>query len=227
MRPEQGGARGQARTSRCASPISPTGASPTSAARASTPATSPRPSLDLGHHVEVFSGQPYPIVDERSRRSTSCPASTSSTTPTPAGFPAYWEFKSWHDVVEVLQFSTGSFSEPLAFSLRALQGARAAARRLRPRARQPEPRLRHAAHRAAAAHRRHAAPPDLEGPGAGDVARAERPQAAPGGALVPVHPDAGARWPARCLASWSSARTRSATSTSTSASTRSACGSCP
>ena len=50
---------------RCASPSSCTGASPTSAARASTPATSPKALVELGHHVEVFSGPPYPELDER------------------------------------------------------------------------------------------------------------------------------------------------------------------
>ena len=39
----------------------------------------------------------------------------------PGRFPAYWEIKHLGDVVEILQFSTGKFSEPLAFSVRAWQ----------------------------------------------------------------------------------------------------------
>ena len=76
--------------------------------------------LDLGHHVEVLSGQPYPIVDERITLHE-LPSLDIFNDAYPGRFPAYWEFKSWHDVVEVLQFSTGAFSEPLAFSLRALK----------------------------------------------------------------------------------------------------------
>ena len=63
--------------------------------------------------------------------------------------------------------------------------------RVRPRPRQPEPRLRPPAHRAAAAHHRHAPPPDLQGPRARDGPRAERQQAPAGGPLVLVRQDAG------------------------------------
>ena len=73
---------------------------------------------DLGHHVEVFSGQPYPILDERVElhklRSLDI-----FNDQYPGRFPAIWEYKSWADVLEVAQFSTGTFSEPLAFSARA------------------------------------------------------------------------------------------------------------
>ncbi len=76
--------------------------------------------VDLGHSVEVFAGQPYPILDERVplHRLASLDIFNDAY---PGRFPAYWEFKSWPDVVEVLQFSTGAFSEPLAFSLRAMR----------------------------------------------------------------------------------------------------------
>jgi glycosyltransferase involved in cell wall biosynthesis len=76
--------------------------------------------IDLGHHVEVFSGQPYPILDDRVALHQ-LPSLDIFNDHYPGRFPAYWEFKSWADVVEVLQFSTGTFSEPLAFSLRALK----------------------------------------------------------------------------------------------------------
>ena len=58
-----------------------------------------------------------------------------------------WELKTLPDVVEVAQFSTGTFPEPLAFSLRAVRALRAAPRRLRPRPRQPVAGLRPARHR--------------------------------------------------------------------------------
>jgi glycosyltransferase involved in cell wall biosynthesis len=75
---------------------------------------------DLGHHVEVFSGQPYPIVDPRIPL-TRLPSLDIFNDHYPGRFPAYWELRHWPDLVEVLQFSTGAFSEPLAFSLRALR----------------------------------------------------------------------------------------------------------
>jgi glycosyltransferase involved in cell wall biosynthesis len=39
----------------------------------------------------------------------------------PGRMPAYWEIKGWGDVVETAQFMSGTFSEPLAFSVRAYQ----------------------------------------------------------------------------------------------------------
>ncbi len=74
----------------------------------------------LGHHVEVYSGQPYPILDEQVELHQLRSLDMFNDL-YPGRFPAYWEFKSWADVVEVLQFSTGTFSEPLAFSVRAVK----------------------------------------------------------------------------------------------------------
>jgi glycosyltransferase involved in cell wall biosynthesis len=74
--------------------------------------------VDLGHSVEVLGGQPYPVLDERVRL-TKLPSLDIFNDAYPGRFPAYWELKHWEDWVEVLQFSTGKFSEPLAFSLRA------------------------------------------------------------------------------------------------------------
>jgi len=82
--------------------------------------------VDLGHHVEVFSGQPYPHVDRRVELHE-LPSLDLFNDHYPGRFPAYWEFKTRHDLLEAAQFSTGVFSEPLAFSYRAL-------RALRPRA---------------------------------------------------------------------------------------------
>lgn len=74
--------------------------------------------VDLGHSVEVFSGQPYPVLDDRISL-TKLPSLDIFNDHFPGRMPAYWEIKSLPDLAEVLQFSTGTFSEPLAFSLRA------------------------------------------------------------------------------------------------------------
>src|SRR5262245_56130948 len=76
--------------------------------------------LDLGHHVEVYGGQPYPILDPRIALHK-LPSLDLFNDLYPGRFPAYWEIKSLGDVVEVGQFSLGTFSEPLAFSVRALK----------------------------------------------------------------------------------------------------------
>jgi glycosyltransferase involved in cell wall biosynthesis len=75
---------------------------------------------DLGHHVEVFGGQPYPVLDDRVVLHK-LPSLDLFNDLYPGRFPAYWEFKSREDLLEILQFSTGTFSEPLAFSFRALR----------------------------------------------------------------------------------------------------------
>jgi glycosyltransferase involved in cell wall biosynthesis len=76
--------------------------------------------VELGHHVEVFSGPPYPIVDERVPL-TKLPSLDVFNDQYPGRFPAYWEIKSREDILELVQFSTGTFPEPLAFSFRALR----------------------------------------------------------------------------------------------------------
>jgi glycosyltransferase involved in cell wall biosynthesis len=75
---------------------------------------------DLGHHVEVLAGQPYPVVDERVPM-TKLASLDIFNDHYPGRLPAYWEHKSWADVVETAQFLTGTFSEPLSFSVRAYQ----------------------------------------------------------------------------------------------------------
>ena len=74
--------------------------------------------VDLGHHVEVFSGQPYPVLDQRIDLHQ-LPSLDIFNDHFPGRCPAYWEIKSIADLVEITQFSAGTFSEPLAFSLRA------------------------------------------------------------------------------------------------------------
>ena len=79
--------------------------------------------VDLGHSVEVFGGQPYPVLDERiplhKLRSLDI-----FNDQYPGRLPGYWELKSWPDVVETMRFLGGQFSEPLAFSKRALRELR-------------------------------------------------------------------------------------------------------
>jgi glycosyltransferase involved in cell wall biosynthesis len=72
---------------------------------------------DLGHSVEVFGGQPYPVLDDRVAL-TKLPSLDLFNDHYPGRFPAYWEFKSRYDFLEVAVFSTGVFPEPLAFSAR-------------------------------------------------------------------------------------------------------------
>ncbi|HEX6658873.1 MAG TPA: glycosyltransferase family 4 protein [Ilumatobacter sp.] len=76
--------------------------------------------VDLGHHVEVYSGQPYPVLDERVPLHQ-LPSLDLFNDHYPGRFPGFWEIKTLGDVVETAQFATGVFSEPLAFSVRAFQ----------------------------------------------------------------------------------------------------------
>jgi glycosyltransferase involved in cell wall biosynthesis len=81
---------------------------------------------DLGHSVEVFGGQPYPILDERIKL-TKLPSLDTFNDYFPGRFPGFWELKTREDLLEMAWFMTGVFPEPLAFSARA-------ARELKPRA---------------------------------------------------------------------------------------------
>lgn len=80
--------------------------------------------VDLGHHAEVLSGQPYPIVDERVPL-IELPSLDIYNDHFPMRMPAFWELKDRWDYAEVTAFSTGTFPEPLAFSLRAWDHLRA------------------------------------------------------------------------------------------------------
>jgi len=81
---------------------------------------------DLGHTVEVLGGQPYPVLDERVTL-TKLPSLDTFNDYFPGRFPGFWELKTREDLLEMAQFVTGTFPEPLAFSARA-------ARELIPRA---------------------------------------------------------------------------------------------
>ncbi|MEN9504584.1 MAG: hypothetical protein RI958_510 [Actinomycetota bacterium] len=75
--------------------------------------------VDLGHTVEVFSGQPYPVVDPRIPLHK-LPSLDLWNDQYPGRLPAYWEVKTKGDLVETLSHMKGTFGEPLAFSVRAL-----------------------------------------------------------------------------------------------------------
>jgi glycosyltransferase involved in cell wall biosynthesis len=74
--------------------------------------------VDLGHHVEVLGGQPFPILDERVPL-IELPSLDIYNDYFPMRMPGVWELKHWPDFLEVTSFSTGTFPEPLAFSFRA------------------------------------------------------------------------------------------------------------
>lgn len=73
--------------------------------------------VDLGHTVEVFSGQPYPVLDERITLHK-LPSLDLWNDHYPGRFPGYWEIKSKGDAAEVFTHLKGTFGEPLGFSVR-------------------------------------------------------------------------------------------------------------
>ena len=82
--------------------------------------------VDLGHHVEVYGGQPYPVLDPRVPLHQ-LPSLDIFNDLYPGRFPAYWELKNWPNVVEAAQFLKGTFGEPKAFSMRAYRALKARA----------------------------------------------------------------------------------------------------
>ena len=73
---------------------------------------------DLGHHVEVLGGQPYPELDDRVPL-VKLPSLDIYNEHFPMRMPGLWELKNWTDLLEVTAFSFGTFPEPLAFTMRA------------------------------------------------------------------------------------------------------------
>ena len=73
---------------------------------------------DLGHSVEYYSGQPYPVLDERVTLHK-LPSLDIFNDHFPGRMPGLWEIKSWKDLAEIGNFSLGAFPEPFSFSLRA------------------------------------------------------------------------------------------------------------
>jgi glycosyltransferase involved in cell wall biosynthesis len=78
----------------------------------------------LGHHVEVFSGQPYPELEPGPVLRT-VPSLDLYREPDPFRLPRPREYRDWIDVLEVAAMCTAAFPEPLTFSLRALRALRA------------------------------------------------------------------------------------------------------
>jgi glycosyltransferase involved in cell wall biosynthesis len=76
--------------------------------------------VDLGHSVEVFGGQPYPILDDRIPLHE-LPSLDLWNDHFPGRFPGYWELKTKADWAEAFSHLRGTFGEPLAFSMRAKQ----------------------------------------------------------------------------------------------------------
>src|SRR5215212_5732001 len=81
---------------------------------------------ELGHRVEVLSGQPYPELDGGAPL-TRLPSLDLYREPDPFRTPRPSEFRDWIDVAEWAAMCTAGFPEPMTFSLRA-------ARHLLPRA---------------------------------------------------------------------------------------------
>jgi glycosyltransferase involved in cell wall biosynthesis len=77
-----------------------------------------------GHHVEVFSGQPYPELDDGPVL-REIPSLDLYRENDPFRTPAPSELRDWADVLEVAMMWGGAFPEPLTFSIRALRALRA------------------------------------------------------------------------------------------------------
>ena len=73
--------------------------------------------VDLGHSVELFSGQPYPIIDPRIPMHE-LPSLDIWNDQYPGRLPGYWEVRSKGDLAEFLTHLKGTFGEPLGFSIR-------------------------------------------------------------------------------------------------------------
>jgi glycosyltransferase involved in cell wall biosynthesis len=77
----------------------------------------------LGHHVEVYSGQPYPEL-EPGPLLRELPSLDLYRDEDPFRTPHLREYRDWIDVLEVAGMWTAYFPEPLTFSLRALRALR-------------------------------------------------------------------------------------------------------
>ncbi len=77
----------------------------------------------LGHHVEVFSGQPYPDLDEAVGSEgpilRKLPSLDLYRDDDPFRTPGLREFRDGIDVLELATMWTGGFPEPMTFSMRA------------------------------------------------------------------------------------------------------------
>jgi glycosyltransferase involved in cell wall biosynthesis len=76
-----------------------------------------------GHHVEVFSGQPYPSLDPGPVL-REVPSLDLYRDDDPFRTPGRGELRDWADALEVAMMWGGAFPEPLTFSVRALRALR-------------------------------------------------------------------------------------------------------
>jgi glycosyltransferase involved in cell wall biosynthesis len=74
----------------------------------------------LGHHVEVFSGQPYPDLDPGPVL-REIPSLDLYRDEDPFRTPRWREYRDWVDGLETAMMWGGAFPEPLTFSIRALR----------------------------------------------------------------------------------------------------------
>ena len=74
----------------------------------------------LGHHVEVLSGQPYPVLDPGPAL-VEVPSLDLYRDEDPFRTPRLGEIRDWADVLETVMMWCGAFPEPLTFSIRALR----------------------------------------------------------------------------------------------------------
>ncbi|GAB3653416.1 glycosyltransferase family 4 protein [Actinocorallia lasiicapitis] len=77
--------------------------------------------VDLGHSVEILSGQPYPELDRDEITLTKVPSLDLYNDDDPFRTPKIAEYRDWIDVLEFAHMKTGGFPEPLTFSLRVLR----------------------------------------------------------------------------------------------------------
>lgn len=75
--------------------------------------------VELGHHVEVFSGQPYPEILDPGVRLQKVPSLDLYRDPDPFRVPRPSEIRDRIDVLELATVWTAGFPEPRTFSLRA------------------------------------------------------------------------------------------------------------
>ncbi len=78
----------------------------------------------LGHRVDVFAGQPYPVLDEGVGL-VRVPGLDLYREPDPFRMPRFREYRDWIDALEVATMMTAGFPEPMTFSLRARRLLRA------------------------------------------------------------------------------------------------------
>jgi glycosyltransferase involved in cell wall biosynthesis len=83
--------------------------------------------VELGHEVEVFSGQPYPQLDD-GVSFTPVPSLDLYRPDDPFRRPRHDEFRDWIDALEYAFMCSAAFPEPLTFSLRVARLLRARAR---------------------------------------------------------------------------------------------------